>query len=363
MTRRAGTLSAALASSVLALAAGPPPAFGASTVEVASASWPSASSGWVLGATACSTGTCTTVAHSTDAGTTWTAVAPPRAQLAPSGGNGVDEVHFADDTNGWAFYPQLHATHDGGRHWTRQPIPGGGTQVVSLTSGAGEAYAVVSSCVIGNPSSCPSPATVWRTTVGSDDWQQVPVSLPVQGLPRVEAAGRTAYVVLTGPTAIFEASTDSGATWSSRPSPCDAGAGEFLQVAPVNPRAVELLCSANVQPGTFTKRLFASTDTARTSILRGEAPQGGSPVDFAARGSVSLIAVAGGDSHILRSGDVGRTWTVPYMQESTSLTDLSLVGTTGSLVSGPAYFPGASGDLLLSQDSGRSWAVTPVTVD
>lgn len=350
----------ALAVLTLPTAATAAPA-GGTAVLAASTSWTTPSVGWVLGSRACATGSCTTVVRTVDAGTSWTQVGAPAARLAPSGGTGVDELHFADSRNGWAYFPQLHVTHDGGAHWSRLAIPGGGTQVVSLTTGAGLAYAVVSSCVIGNPSQCSAPAGLWKTTVGSDNWQRVPLALPEQGFPALSASGSTAYVVLAGDTSVFDATTD-GVTWSPRPSPCDAAAREALQVAPVSRSAVEMLCSANVQPGTFTKRVFASVDTARTSTFRGNAPQIDSPVDFAARGATTLIAVAGGDSGIQRSGDVGRSWSMPFVEESTTLVDLTLVGSTGAVVSGPAYFPGAAGQLVLSHDSGLHWSVATLVV-
>jgi len=101
---------------------------------------------------------------------------------------------------------------------------------------------------------------------------------------------------------------------------------------------------------------------ARRPYDGGEGSTDGQPLGVAAQGRVGLVAVSGIDSHILRSPAAGHTFTQPYTGPSEELSDVQLVGSTGSVVSGPAYFPLAAGDLVLSHDGGLTWAVTSVTV-
>lgn len=335
-------------------------------VAVASATFTSASQGWVLGSAPCRHTRCTTLARTTTAGATWTRMSPPAARLAPSGGQGVDEVHFADDRNGWAYTPQLHVTHDGARSWQRLPVPGGTGQVVALTTGAGAAYAVVSSCAVGDPSNCPAPAGLWTAAVGSDQWRRTPVTLPAHGTATLSASGRTAYVVLVDPAVttarVFAATTDAGGHWSARPSPCDQATGERLKAAAATPTGIAMLCSTATQAGYTTKRLFMSTDTARSSVLLGDAPTLDLPQGLAVSGHVITIAGVGGSSIVLRSTDRGRTWATPFHADAATMSDLALTGKAGVVVRGTAALPGGAGQLLLSSDTGGHWTTTPVTV-
>lgn len=335
----------------------------ATPIRVASASWLDPSTGWVLGTSGCVEASCTTVAETTDSGATWTALAAPAARLAPSGSSGIDAIAVASADDAWAYYPQLHSTHDGGASWTRQPIPGGGTQVLSLVTAHGYAFAAVSTCVVGNPSRCTGPGSIWRTPVTSDEWTRLPVALPANGFPALSASSSTVYLTgARGSGAPYLLVSTDRATFASRAIPCQDPTVSSLRVAPAAPAAALLLCSENVGLGRFSKAAYGTVDAAGTTGYRGAADTDGQPVGLAARGRVGLIAVSGADSHLLRSLDGGRTWTRTYTGPSELLVDPQLVGSTGSVVSGPAYFPLAAGDLLLSHDGGLTWAVAPVVV-
>lgn len=362
-----GVLSTAAALAMPTVARADPGAPSARvSVAVASTSFTSPEHGWVLGAVPCHQGRCTVVVQTATAGRSWTRVHGPAVPLAGSSAPGVNRVHFADDRNGWVFAPQLQVTHDGGRTWTRLAVPGGGRQVAALTSGGGVVYAVVSSCVVGDPTRCPKPAAVWRSPVAANHWTRVPIALSAQDQPALSASGRTAYVVLVDPSVtaepVFRATTDGGAHWSPRPSPCDAATGERLKVDAVTATRVALLCSTDTQPGIYTKRVFVSADTARTTTRRGTAPAVDQPQGLAVSGQVIAIDGVGGASVIQRSPDGGRSWRTAYAAPPAGMNDLTLDGATGAVVRGTAELPGGVGQLLLSHDTGRHWAVTPVRV-
>ena len=123
-----------------------------------------------------------------------------------------------------------------------------------------------------------------------------------------------------------------------------------------------LLCSTDVAPGSYTKRLFTSDDTARTSTERGTAPAVDQPQGLAATGQVVAITGVGGSSVVQRSADRGRTWATPFTADPAAMDDLQLRGSTGVVVRGSATFEGAPGQLLLSSDGGRHWGVAAVRV-
>ena len=80
----------------------------------ASATFVSATDGWVLGTGTCPSGPCAKVMRTTDGGSTWTAVPAPSASIVPGGGQGapgISRLRFADARNGWAYGPDLWATH------------------------------------------------------------------------------------------------------------------------------------------------------------------------------------------------------------------------------------------------------------
>src|SRR5258706_13732248 len=73
-------------------------------------------------------------------GGTWTEVGARQAG-PPDASSGVSQVRFLDSANGWAYGPELYATHDGGVTWHRiAPLPG---RVVDLSAAGGRAFAVI----------------------------------------------------------------------------------------------------------------------------------------------------------------------------------------------------------------------------
>jgi hypothetical protein len=95
--------------------------------------------GWVLGSAPCSSGVCLALLRTSDAGRHWSAVAAPPTSFSGSyAADGVDQVRFADPSDGWAFGPQLWSTHDGGVHWSESALSG----VWTLEAADGRVHAV-----------------------------------------------------------------------------------------------------------------------------------------------------------------------------------------------------------------------------
>jgi photosystem II stability/assembly factor-like uncharacterized protein len=134
--------------------------------------------GWVIGQAGtpgkCDNKTspyiCTSIARTDDAGQTWQGGPAPSA-TGPSGATGVSGIRFLDGVNGWAFGPELWATHDAGNTWTK--IDTGGQRVTDLETVAGRAYALFATCsgtsAAGFAMNCTS-FTLMTTAGGSDDW-------------------------------------------------------------------------------------------------------------------------------------------------------------------------------------------------
>jgi hypothetical protein len=113
---------------------------------------------------------CTSIARTDNAGQTWQG-GPAPSTTGPSGATGVSGIRFLDGTNGWAFGPELWATHDAGNNWTK--IDTGGKRVTDLETVGGRAYALFATCsgtsAAGFAMNCTS-FTLMTTAGGSDDW-------------------------------------------------------------------------------------------------------------------------------------------------------------------------------------------------
>ncbi len=116
---------------------------------------------------------CTSIAGTGDHGSTWHGVRAP-VSGAPAGGAGVSQVRFYNTTDGWAFGPQLWATHDGGQTWTR--IRTHGLRVTALEAAGQRVFAVWAQCSGGGPdfaADCTSSA-LYSASPGGDQWAPVP---------------------------------------------------------------------------------------------------------------------------------------------------------------------------------------------
>ena len=118
-----------------------PPAPVPPNFQPASVTFVSLSTAWVIGQ-AGTPGTCankdpyicTSIARTGDAGNTWQGAPAPSAG-APAGATGVSGIRFLDGVNGWAFGPELWATHDEGQTWTQ--VSTSGQRVTNLETAGG----------------------------------------------------------------------------------------------------------------------------------------------------------------------------------------------------------------------------------
>ena len=102
------------------------------------------------------------------AGTGW-----PRSRR-PAGPAGVSQVRFYNTSDGWAFGPQLWATHDGGQHWTQ--IDTHGLRVTALEAGGQRVFAVWAQCSGTGPdfaADCTG-SSLYSASPGSNQWAAVP---------------------------------------------------------------------------------------------------------------------------------------------------------------------------------------------
>lgn len=345
-----------------------------------SLSWTSTQHGWILGVAPCGPETCTTVIGTTNGGAKWTTLGTIAAPLTSDEKSGVTEIRFADDMHGWAFWPSLWATTDGGVTWAKQAPPGNGRQVPALAADSVQAFALVSKCKLNQPpSECPAP-TLWRTTPSNGTWKKISLTLPAgleTNVAVLKVHGLVGYLVLPcecpAPGAsvglqqqpalddVLTATTD-GKHWSSRPNPCVPSNDEFLtDVAPISDTSVAILCVGNPGTGQADKRVLRSGDTGMTTKPAGNTPRAGIISQMAAsrNGTLFVSSWSAPGSWIYRNSG-GKTWTTPVSQNDDGVgwNDIVFLSNQiGWIVYGPAaIYPGNRvGEVMETTDGGQTW--------
>jgi photosystem II stability/assembly factor-like uncharacterized protein len=333
--------------------------------RAASVSWTSPQQGWALGAAPCGSRTCTDVIGTTDGGGSWGVLGKVPAAIPVFGRptkNIVTELRLATPQVGWAFGPDLYLTTSGGRSWARQPVPGGGQQILALAASATTAYAVVSPCGF-QQGNCGKPLSLWRaSTHSASSWHRVTLRLPANFTAQVVVFGATVYVVdpQTGHDLLY-ASTDNGQHFATRPVPCDRKLDTGLAwVAATSATHVDLLCVGNPGLGKATKTVYRSADTGRTDSYAGLLGAFGITCQLAASPSGNLaVACVSAPGSFLYINDTGKkAWrmVIGYGDGGAGWDDIGYVNDTqGSVVYAPYSFFGGAGKIFVTHDGGRHW--------
>lgn len=269
---------------------------------------------------------------------------------APPGDSGVSQIRFADARNGWAFDPQLYATHDGGATWHAVSLPG---SVNALETAGGTAWAVVQAPCGASPA-CTTPGALYRASAASGTWQPVAgVSLPpAAGTNEIALHGASVYV-FSAPTLLY---SPTGTTLRSLPDPCPS-TFERSGFAASSATNVAVLCVGDPGMGSSTKQVFTSADSGQTYRRIADAPRGGQATGMAA-GSASTIALsaASGASEIYLTSGADTTWSTPlrFGDGGQGWSDLGFTDAThGAVIHAPV--PPGQGTVYLTDDGGATW--------
>lgn len=312
---------------------------------------------------------CTSVARTDDAGKTWQG-GPAPATTAPSGARGVSGIRFLDGASGWAFGPELWATHDAGHTWTR--VDTHGARVTDLETAGDRAFALWATCSGGSgtgvAAGCTS-YTLMTTTASGDTW--TPVGSATNGLTHGGLA-TSAVLALTPATGYLLApdgtvySGPLGGQWRKAGSQgCLPGAaqpnglpGDAL-LAPVNSTTVVLACGldSGVQVSTSADGgagWASQPDSAWSAVAR---PASATSLAAAPDGTLALTAPGG--IYLLPAG--AAHWKQASVQGSPD-GGFSFVGMTTN-DQGVALPANASlHEIWMTFDGGLTWAPrTPIT--
>jgi photosystem II stability/assembly factor-like uncharacterized protein len=243
---------------------------------------------WVLGPGPCPLSSeqppCGSIAQTTDGGRTFKGIPAPQAKLSNDGSaSGYSQLRFADPKNGFAFGPDLYATHDGGETWHRVDVGGA---VNDLAISGGQAFAVVGNRLMQAP-------------VGGDSWSPVAGAgvvsggLSVQGAVIIVQSGQG-----TGIGTNVLVSGDGGQSFTAHPAPSP---GLPCLLSAPTPPVLWARCATGTQSGVWRSSDLGGSFTAVVSTglsLPNSAP-------FAA--ASSSTAVVGGQQ-LYRTTNDGSTW-------------------------------------------------------
>jgi hypothetical protein len=337
------------------------------TFKAISVTWLSPEQGWVLGVAPCGTRTCTEVISTSNGGASWTPAGSIAAPTPPAGNatSGVSEIRFDTPATGWAFAPDLYRTTNGGRSWTREPLPGTGTrQVLALATTATAAYAVTSPCAYQSGLCRGSGLSVWRTsTLARESWVKTPLTLPMSTAADLSAFGSALYADdVAGPGSHLYASADGGVKFASRPVPCDTSdAVELVQAVAISASKVALLCDGNPGFSQAVKTVYRSANNAVTDTSAGTMGFIGIQAQLAVSPSGNLAVASSSDGSFIYINDSGGTaWSMPVGFGDGGLGWNDIVYVTDNeawVVYSPANNPDSIGKVLVTHDGGRHWNI------
>src|SRR5580692_153300 len=329
----------------------------------------STSIGWVIGQAGtpghCATRYCTSVARTDNAGNTWFGVPAPLTG-APDGATGVGGIRFLNGEDGWAFGPELFATHDAGHTWTR--VNTDGLRVTDLETVGDRAFAVFASCT-GSGSAFAAQCTtftLYSSPAGADDW--TPVGASTSGLTSGAGAGSASIVLtgsrgyLLGPDGMLFSGPVDGTAWSPVARvPCAVGTAQpdgqptgalFGAIDATN------LIIACTQPaagpvGGEQKVIYTSADGGASWNHLAPAPTAG--IASAVAASPSQTVMLGTDQGIDLLGAGGTGWQQATLVTGAPAGGFQYVGMTTDLQGIALPVNATDGVVWFTFDGGASW--------
>jgi hypothetical protein len=331
--------------------------------------------GWVIGQALspghCATQFCTSIARTDDAGRTWAGVPAPMAGAA-DGATGLSQVRFLNLEDGWAYGPQLFATHTGGRTWAQ--VDTGGLRVTDLETVGDRVFALWASCAGHGPAYAVNCATFTLYSAPAAGGSWTPVGASTTGLTDGQAS-EAAELVLTGSRgyllapggALYAGPVDGSAPWTrvnSLVASCPVGparadgrpTGALLAAA--NARDLALACvsasrGTNPSVSTQQKFIYSSPNGGVSWLQLGTAPTAGVAFSLAASPSESVMLATDQGIDLLPKGEID--WQAASLRGRAPAGGFGYVGMTTDDQGIALPADPSAGTVWFTVDGGRTW--------
>jgi hypothetical protein len=364
------------ASSAVSAAAGPGPVPG--NFRPTSVTFVGPRTGWVIGQALtpghCASQFCTSVAVTRDAGKTWAGVPAPMAGPA-DGASGLSQIRFLDLTDGWAYGPQLFATHTGGRTWAQ--VDTGGLRVTALETVGDRVFAVWASCTGDGPAYAAGCTrfTLYSAPATGGAW--APVGAPTTGLTNGTAREAT-ELVLTGSRgyllapggALYSGPVDGSGPWtrvSSLAASCPVGPARAdgqptgALLGAVNARDLLLACASassgtNPSVSTQQKFIYSSKNGGVSWEQMATAPAAGVAYGLAASPSESVVLATNQGIDLLPAGEV--TWRTANLRGGGPAGGFGYIGMTTRDQGIALPADPSAGTVWFTFDGGQRWTAS-----
>ena len=311
---------------------------------------------------------CTSIARTEDTGKTWRGIPAP-GTAGPYGATGVSGLRFLDGVNGWAFGPELWATHDAGKNWTQ--VNTHGKRVTDLETAGDRAFALWATCSGGGANvfaaSCTS-YTLMTTTANGDNW--TPVGAATSGLSNGGTA-TSAMLALTSTTGYLLGPDGSlfsgpiGGTWRMvGPKHCEPGpvqpyglpANALLALAPSATVVIACVVPGGVQ-------VYTSADGGRNwdtppADAWSRLPSIGTPTSLAAAPKGMRVLATTNGIYVIPAG--GSQWKQATV-ENAPQDGFTYVGMTTASQGVALPADTSLHEIWMTFDGGLTWAArTPI---
>jgi hypothetical protein len=331
--------------------------------------------GWVIGQALtpghCATQFCTSVARTDNAGRTWTGVPAPMAGAA-DGATGLSQIRFLGLNDGWAYGPQLFATHTGGKTWTQ--VDTGRLRVTDLETVGNRVFALWASCTGNGPAYAVNCTTFTLYTASAAGGSWAPVGTSTTGLTDGRAS-EAAELVLTGSRgyllapggALYAGPVDGSGPWtrvSSLAASCPVGPARAdgqptgALLGAVNARDLILACASassgtNPSVSAQQKFIYSSPNGGVSWLQMGTAPAAGVAFSLAASPSESVVLATDQGIDLLPKGEI--SWQPASLKGGAPPGGFGYVGMTTDDQGIALPADPSAGTVWFTFDGGQSW--------
>jgi hypothetical protein len=308
----------------------------------------------------CATIYCTSVARTQNAGSTWAGLPAPLTG-SPDGATGVGQIRFLEGINGWAFGPQLWATHDGGEHW--QQISTSGQRVIDVETVGERAFAIEATCTgtgADYAAQCIS-FTLYSTPAKTNDWTRVGGS--TSGLTTASASSAALILtesrgfLLAPDGTLYSGPVNGSGEWQSvHQIPCSPGQAQ-ADGEPSGALLGALSSSSLILDCTQTGAIYLSSDAGQSWQRASVTSPAGTATSIAASQAASVILATSQGIEVLPIGST--TWRAAALTSSPA-GGFTFVGMTNSVDGMALPADSSAGTVWFTTDGGLSWAPSPV---